>query len=604
MSVLISCQSLTKSFGARPLFEGINIGVEDNERHGMIGPNGSGKSTLLKILAGLEKADEGTVSAKRGLRLALVDQRDDLPAEHTVTQILTDALKGQHMDETERYVTVEIMLAQVGFPDPLQLAGKLSGGWRKRLAIARELIVEPELLLLDEPTNHLDVEGVLWLEQLLKEARFSFVLISHDRYFLENVTNRIVELNSAYSGGYFNVVGNYSEYLTRRADYYAAQAHKESVLAGQVKKEIEWLRRGPPARTTKAQARIDEAGRLIAEHAETKFRNNQNQAASIDFTSSGRKTKDLLIADGVAKAYGGKELFSNLDMVLSPGSRIGLLGPNGSGKSSLIKVLTGQIPADSGTVKRADTLRVVYFDQDREDLDGKLSLKDALSPNSDNVVYQGNSMHVTGWAKRFLFRMDQMNQPVARLSGGERARVLIARLMLQPADLLILDEPTNDLDIPTLEVLEESLTTFAGAILLVTHDRFLLDTVSTDVLALDGAGGYRYFSGYAQWEKHKDDKFRQVAPIKKAAAAAPKAPSASLDVKQQRALKRELSQLEVRIEAADKHILEIQEKMKEPEIAANHVQLAELWQTLETAEADVKMLYARWEELDKALETK
>jgi len=264
--------------------------------------------------------------------------------------------------------------------------------------------------------------------------------------------------------------------------------------------------------------------------------------------------------------------------------------------------LTGQIPADAGTIKRADSLRVVYFDQQREDLDGKLSLKDALSPNSDNVVYQGSSMHVTGWAKRFLFGMDQMNQPVSRLSGGERARVLIARLMLQPADLLILDEPTNDLDIPTLEVLEESLTTFAGAILLVTHDRFLLDTVSTDVLALDGCGGYRYFAGYAQWEKHKDDKFRQVEPKK--AAAGPRAPSTAPDLKQLKALKRELAQLEERIEAADRHIVELQERMTQPEVAANHVQLAELWQTLETAQTDVKMLYSRWEELDQALENK
>ena len=599
MSVLISCQSLSKSFGARPLFEGINLGIEDDERLGLIGPNGSGKSTLLKILAGTEKPDAGTVSAKRGLRMAVVDQQDDLPGNMTVTEVLSSALD-PHIDEMERYVTVEIMLAQVGFPDPLQLTSNLSGGWRKRLAIAREMIRDPELLLLDEPTNHLDVEGVLWLEQTLKEARFSFVLISHDRYFLENVTNRIVELNSAYAGGYFNVVGNYSEYLIRRADYYAAQAHRESVLAGQVKKEIEWLRRGPPARTTKAQARIDEAGRLIAEHAETKFRNNQNQAASIDFTGSGRKTKDLVIAADVAKSLGGKTLFTNLNMVLSPGSRLGLLGPNGSGKSSLIRVLTGQLEADSGTIKLADSLRIVYFDQKREDLDGKLSLKDALSPNSDTVVYQGSAMHVTGWAKRFLFRMDQMNQPVARLSGGERARVLIARLMLQPADLLILDEPTNDLDIPTLEVLEESLITFVGAILLVTHDRYLLERVSTDVLALDGVGGHRYFAGYAQWEAQKDEKFIAVEPKKKPELHKPLAPT--IDQKTLKAKKKEVSQLEGRIESADQHIVEIKDRMKRPEVASNHVTLSELWQTLETAESDAKNLYQRWEELVKELE--
>jgi ATP-binding cassette subfamily F protein uup len=564
----------------------------------MIGPNGSGKSTLLKILSGRETPDSGTVSSKRGLRLGFVDQMDVLPTDLTVTQILEQALAGDHVDETERRVAVDIMLAQVGFPDPEQTASKLSGGWRKRLAIACQLIHEPELLLMDEPTNHLDVEGVLWLEDLLKNARFSCALISHDRYFLENVTNRIVELNPVYAGGYFNVAGNYSEYLTRREDYLAAQAHRETVLAGQVKKEIEWLRRGPPARTTKAQARIDEAGRLIAEHAETKYRNNQNQAATVDFTGSGRKTKDLLVGTGLSKSFGGRTLFSHLDLTLARGSSLGLLGPNGSGKSSLIKLLTGEIPTDSGTIKRADSLKVVYFDQTREDLNPKLSLKDSLSPNSDTVVFQGSPMHVTGWAKRFLFRNEQMNQPVSRLSGGERARVLIARLMLQPADVLILDEPTNDLDIPTLEVLEENLLSFSGAILLVTHDRYLLETVSSEVLALDGRGGHRYFSGYAQWEAQKDSKFIAVVPKKEASKATD---SPFQMQKAYKSLKKELTRLEERIESADKQIAELKVRINLPEVASNHVQLAELWKTLETAESDAKQLYQRWEAMEAEL---
>jgi ABC transport system ATP-binding/permease protein len=597
MAVLISCQSLTKSFGARPLFQGISLGIDDGERLGMIGPNGSGKSTLLKILAGLEKPDDGIVSAKRNLRLGLIGQQDELDPERTVTEVLNDALADTHLDEMEQYVAVEIMLGQVGFPDPQQKAGQLSGGWRKRLAIAQVLIHDPELLLMDEPTNHLDMEGVLWLEDLLKNASFSFVLISHDRYFLENVTNRIVELNSSHVGGYFNVTGNYKEYLERRAEYLAAQAHREAALAGQVKKEIEWLRRGPPARTTKAQARIDGAERLIAEHAETKYRNNQNQAAAIDFTASGRRTKDLLIAKDLTKSFGGKLLFRDLDVILSPGSRLGLLGPNGSGKSSLIRVLTGEIEPDAGSIKHADKLRTVYFDQNRKDLDGKLSLKDALSPNSDNVVYQGSPMHVSGWAKRFLFRMDQLNQPVARLSGGERARVLIARLMLQPADLLILDEPTNDLDIPTLEVLEDSLNTFAGAVLLVTHDRFLLDRVSTEVLAIDGKGGSRYFAGYAQWEARKDDVFepaiRMKAPVKPAAVA-----NLSND-RMTRAQKRELEQVEAQIARTDETIDQLKQKMLLPEIAANHVRLQEVWQELQSAEIDAAKLYTRWETLEQ-----
>ena len=261
MAVLLSCQSLTKSYGSRPLFHDISLGIGDGERMGLIGPNGAGKSTLLKIFAGQEKPDTGTVSPRRGLRVAYIPQDDTFPAGATVASVLTEALAGESLDETEREVRIEVALGKVGFERRDQAVETLSGGWKKRLSLARALVQDAELLLLDEPTNHLDLEGVLWLEALLQNAVFAFVLISHDRVFLENVTSRIVELHPTYAEGYLSVNGTYSDFLVQREELLAAQAHREVALAGQVKREIEWLRRGPQARTTKAQGRIQQAGK-------------------------------------------------------------------------------------------------------------------------------------------------------------------------------------------------------------------------------------------------------------------------------------------------------------------------------------------------------
>ena len=593
MAVLLSCQALTKSYGSRPLFHDISLGVGDGERMGLIGPNGAGKSTLLKIFAGLEKPDSGAVSPRRGLRAAYIAQDDTYPAGATVDSVLTDALAGQKLDEMECDVRIETALGRVGFERRDQSVETLSGGWKKRLSLARALVQEAELLLIDEPTNHLDLEGVLWLETLLKSAPFAFVLISHDRVFLENVTTRVVELHPTYAEGYLSVNGAYSDFLAQREAYLAAQAHREVALAGQVKKEIEWLRRGPQARTTKAQGRIQQAEKMIGDLAELKFRNAQNQSAGIDFNASGRQTRELLVAKEVSKSLGGKTLFQGLTLTLAPKTRLGLIGPNGSGKTTLIRLLTGEIAPDSGTIKRAEGLRVVLFDQNRQQLDHTQTLRDALSPNSDTVVYRGNPMHVSGWAKRFLFKTEQLNTPIRYLSGGEQARILIAQLMLRPADVLILDEPTNDLDIPTLEVLEDSLLSFPGALVLVTHDRYLLETVSTDLLALDGRGGSRHFASLDQWEAAQSS---HSAPI--AAPSRPKAP-APVPNRLSTAERRELSQMEAKIEAAEEEVAALQRQMEDPAVASDAAKLHDVWIALPIAQQKVAELYARWEELER-----
>ena len=596
MAVLLSCSGLTKSYGSRPLFQDISLGVEGSEKMGLIGPNGAGKSTLLRIFAGAEKPDSGTVSARRGLRMAYITQEDMFPGGATVESVLTEALGGETLDDVERDVRIEVALGRVGFTERSQVVETLSGGWKKRLSLARALVQDAELLLIDEPTNHLDLEGVLWLEELLKDAQFAFVLISHDRVFLENVTRRMVELHPAYAEGYLSVNGSYSDFLVQREDYLAAQAHREDALQTQVKREIEWLRRGAQARSTKAQGRIQQAGQMIEELAELKFRNAQGKTAGVDFTASGRQTRDLLVAKDLGKSLGGRTLFSHLDLTLAPGTRLGLIGPNGSGKTTLIKLLTGETAPDSGTIKRADGLRVVLFDQARQQLDKSLSLRDALSPNSDTVTFRGSPMHVSGWAKKFLFKTDQLHTPIRVLSGGEQARILIANLMLQPADLLVLDEPTNDLDIPTLEVLEDSLLSFPGALVLVTHDRYLLDRVSTTLLALDGRGGTAHFTGLGQWEAAQ--KPLPLAAAAPAAAVRPKAPAPPPTGRMSTSERRELGQMEGKIEAAEAAVSALERQMEDPAVASDAARLQEVWNALPLARDAVSALYARWEELE------
>lgn len=595
MALLLSCESLSKSFGARPLFSGITLNFADGERTGLIGPNGSGKSTLLKILANLEHCDTGTLTSRRQLRLGYLPQHDDFEPGLTVEQVMLQALAEdqEHADEHKHHTSISIQLSKLGFTDGDQPVESLSGGWRKRLAIARELVKTPDLLLLDEPTNHLDVDGILWLEKLLQSEPFAFLLVSHDRYFLENVTNRVVELNRSYANGFLSVNGSYSDFIEKRVEYLEAQASTEQALAGKVRREIEWLQRGAKARRTKAKGRIEESNRLIGELAAVKSRNAQREATGIEFAGTQRQTRKLLAAKHVAKSLGGRALFTDLNFILAPGTRLGLLGPNGSGKTTLIRVLTGEVLPDSGEILRADNLRVVTFDQSRRQLDRDETLRRSLSPGGDNIVYRGEGMHISGWARRFHFRTDQLDLPVGELSGGEQARILIARLMLHPADVLILDEPTNDLDIPTLEVLEESLIDFPGALVLVTHDRFMLDRVSTELLGLDGGGGGRLYVNFDEWQRLQET--AAVAEPSKQTEASRRSNQPPPGLRRLTYLEqREWESMEEKILAAEAELEQAQKALDDPKVTSDHVKLSDCCRVFEQAQERVLKLYDRW----------
>jgi ABC transport system ATP-binding/permease protein len=592
MAVLLSCTGLRKSYGAQVLFEDLSLTLSDGDRTGLIGPNGGGKTTLLEILAGNAAPDAGIRALRKQAKVAYVPQDSLFAPEDTVGSVLRAALAGLHLDDQEKQTHTEIMLGRAGFQNLDTPASALSGGWRKRLAIAAALVQSPDLLLLDEPTNHLDLDGILWLELALTGANACLV-VTHDRYFLENVATQMAEINPAYPQSAFQVKGNYSEFLEKREELLVAQSKHREALAVKVRREVEWLRRGPKARTGKSRARIDAAGRLIDQFAAAKAR-NQTATAQIDFNASDRKTKRLIEAEGIAKTLGGRRLFQDLNLTLSPGVRIGLVGANGSGKTTLLKILNGEMAPDQGSVRRADLLRIVTFAQDRtEHLDLASSLRRALCPEGDSVIYRDRPIHVAGWAKRFLFRSDQLELPVASLSGGERARVLVARLMLEMADVLLLDEPTNDLDIPTLEVLEESLLEFPGALVLVSHDRHLLDRVSTVVVGLDGEGEAGLFADYSQWQAWRDEQSSETPVVKeRRAPAAETAPKRKLSYIEQR----EWDGMEEKILEAEQNLATWHREVQEA--ASDAKRLPEAYRKLQEAQARVEEMYARWAELE------
>ncbi len=604
MAPIINAQGISKHFGANPLFQNVSFTVSEGDRIGLIGPNGSGKSTLLRILAGDVRPDEGEIAVRKRVRLSCVEQDSKFRSGDTVRSVAQSAMERAAVPEAERGTRFAETLGRAGFENLEVEAFALSGGWQKRLAIVEAVLQSPDILLLDEPTNHLDLAAIEWLEALLQAAPFACVVVSHDRYFLENIATDMAELNRTYPDGLLRVAGSYSRFLEKKEEFLHAQSKRQEALENLVHREIEWLRRGAKARTRKSKARIDKAGELMGELADLNAR-SRSGSALIDFSATDRKTKRLIELENVSCEVGDRKLFAGLNFVITAGIRVGLVGPNGSGKTSLLRLLRGESEPSHGEIRRADRLRIVYFDQSRE-LDPDITLRRALAPEGDSVIYQDRLTHVASWAAKFLFTGEQLNQPVGKLSGGERARVLIAQLMLQPADVLLLDEPTNDLDIPTLDILEESLLEFQGSLVLVTHDRYMLDRVSTVVVGLDGLGGVGMFADYSQWERWLEERERTARPAIGKGSGKSLA-RANGERERQGPARKKLSYMEARdYETIEQRVAEAEEvlqakriQLEDPKIVSDSERLIAAHAEMEEAQEKVDALYARWAELEK-----
>ena len=612
MTPLINAKGISKHYSSKTLFDNLDLSILDGDRIGLIGANGAGKSTLLNILAQLEEPDDGLVTRKKFLKLGFVKQNAEFPKEQLVIEALIKSAVAAGSTPDIALVEAQIIGSQMEFDNLDAVIDTLSGGWKKRLSIACTLISEPELVIFDEPTNHLDRDGWKWLQNLLSNSTFAWILTSHDRYFLHKTVSKVAELSSLFPQAVLTTNGNYKQHLDKRAEYLEQLASEIQSMSTKMKREDEWLSRGPKARATKSKYRIDAAADLKDALTQAKSR-MRTDTAKMDFTGSERQTKKLIEAKKITKAYDGKSLYKDFEMILGPRRRIGVLGPNGSGKSTLLKTLVGEVEPDSGSVYRAPNLQLTYFDQGRDSVNPSWSLKRALAEDGDSVVFQGRSVHVVSWAKRFLFTADQLDIPYSDLSGGEQARVIIARFMLQPSDVLVLDEPTNDLDIPTLEALEDTLNSFPGAIVIVSHDRFLMETVCNGFIGLLPGGGQEFYATYSQWERESQKKSRSPNSRKSSksgsklgskSTSSSKGTSKTVEVTPTPTKKlsymdqRDYESIEKRIQEAEAIQEELQIKMSDPKVAAAAGELAKYVTKLELVTKNIEELYTRWDELE------
>lgn len=517
----IVLQNLAIHQSGRPLFAGLSLVLREDERVGLIGRNGCGKSTLLRIISGHTEADEGSVTVSPALSLGVLPQvSPEVRHDQTIEECLVERLGGVLSLEAQTAVS------RCGFRDLDQPAHTLSGGWRKRLDMAVLLATAPDFLLLDEPTNHLDTEGLLWLETILARQRSGFLMVTHDRSMLQRSCTRIIEMNPAFPGGLLDVAGNYRTFRERREELLDSLIAEQQRVRNRAQREQEWLRAGVKARTTKSQSRIAQAHQLQARLADLNRRVRTERSSAISFDTTGHRSGEVISLVDVTLSRGDRRLFSDLTLSLNTGDTLGIVGPNGSGKSSLLKLLAGELSPTSGTVTRGSSLSISYFDQHRTAIDPTLTLGKALAPEGDQVVFNGRAYPVAAWADRFLFTRSQLASSVGSLSGGERARLLVARLMLNNASLLLLDEPTNDLDLWTLETFEEALTEYPGTIVMVSHDRYFLNEVCSAFIGLDGDGSITAYASYEQWEEEFKRRGSGTTANKEQPSARPTAGSA------------------------------------------------------------------------------
>lgn len=593
LASLITLTDVQLAYGHHPLLDHADFAIQEGERIGLIGRNGAGKSSLLRLLDGRTQPDDGDIARSSGLRVATVEQEPALDETGTVFDVVCDA--HAHPEDWQRPARVRAALERLGLPAEAAIA-TLSGGMRKRVALARALVDEPDLLLLDEPTNHLDFDGIAWLEAMLRNWKGAAVIITHDRRFLDAVATRIVELDR---GRLLSFPGNFSQWQERKAQWLEAERLEQARFDKLLAQEEVWIRKGIEARRTRNEGRVRRLEQLRVERAERRERVGNVSLALAQGQRSGKLVAEL---QDVGKAFGDKVVVRDYSTTILRGDRIGIVGPNGAGKTTLLKLLLGELPPDSGTVRQGSNVSVAYFDQMRAQLDENATLVDIISPGSEWVEIGGARKHVMSYLGDFLFSPARAGSPVSSLSGGERARLLLARLFARPANVLVLDEPTNDLDIETLELLEELLQEYAGTVLLVSHDRAFLNNVVTQTIAAEGDGRWRdYVGGYDEWQAQRPaqaaaPKAEKPAETAKPAAARPKpvraARLSAWDL-------RELEALPDAIAAIEARQAELSGKLADGSLYRDAPDEVErINAELATLESELEEKFARWELLE------
>lgn len=620
----IRLTNISIAFGVHTLLDNANFQIDPGERVGLLGRNGEGKSTLMKIIAGLQQPDHGEIWRQPELRLAWLEQAPDLPSKATIYDAVAGGLGelGQwlaryhhlslsaHDDRILRELgdlqhkleahdgwhfanRVETTLSKLALPGDLTIS-ELSGGWKRRVALARALVIEPEVLLLDEPTNHLDLESITWLEEQLLNFQGAVLFVTHDRAFLQKLATRIVDLDR---GQLVSWQGNYNDYLKRKAAALEDEANQNAEFDKKLADEEVWIRQGIKARRTRNEGRVRALEALRRERAQ---RRNRQGTTSITLERGEASGKKVIEATDICFAYGDRIIVNHFSTLIQRGDKIGLIGANGAGKSTLLRLLLKQLEPDSGSVEQGTRLEIAYFDQLRDQLDPEMTVADTIAHGNDFVDLPGGRKHVMSYLGDFLFAPARARSPVKSLSGGEKNRLLLARLFTKPANLLVMDEPTNDLDLETLELLEAKLVDYDGTLLLVSHDRAFLDNVVTSVFVLDGSGRVdEYVGGYSDWMSQRP--VAKPQPAKPATAEKEKTGKSAPAGKKKLSYKeqQELNQLPERIEQLETRQTELNEIINSSEFykkdqAAIGFTMDELKQNTDLLER----AYQRWDELE------
>jgi ATP-binding cassette subfamily F protein uup len=628
--MLLRLDRVSLAYGSRPLLAEASLQVEAGERVCVVGRNGEGKSSLLRLFTGAMLPDAGTVWVRPGARVAMLVQDVGAIATGTVAEVVTgglpeigrlraafeaasaafarqpDAATAREIARLQHELDaaggwqaeqrVATIMTRLGL-DAAQAFESLSGGWQRRVLLARALVSEPDVLLLDEPTNHLDIEAIEWLEGVMREYRGALLFVSHDRRFVNALATRVVELDRGVLSSW---PGDYDAYRRRKAEQLAAEAQQRALFDRKLAQEEVWIRKGVEARRTRNEGRVRA---LMAMREQRRARLERQGQAQIRIAEAEESAKLVFECEQAGVSFGARTVIRDLSVRIMRGDRIGIVGPNGAGKSTLIRLLLGELEPTSGRVRRGARLEVAYYDQQREQLDLDATVADNVADRSDFLRVGGESRHVSGYLQDFLFRPDQLRTPAGALSGGERNRLLLARLFARPANLLVLDEPTNDLDVDTLELLEEKVAEFPGTVLLVSHDRAFLDNVVTSLLVFEGDGRVRDFAGgYRDLVEFRAREQKPASPSKPAVTRPDADASGARPVRPRRLSwkeQRELEELPQRIETLESRKAALEVAVGDPTFYARpHAEVAETLAQLAALGSDIEHAYARWSELD------